>query len=270
VNDAIASTDRWLSGRSIALSISDPSDLGKRGLSLRHLNDAFNEIALQLLALGAQLVYGGDLRTGGYTELLFELVARYSKRGDNAGGHPAVINVLPYPVHITLPAQSVQELESRFAEIGKVVYLGRHGEHLSRETRLALLPDEVAARDWDNYLTSMRVLVTQMSNARIVLGGRHKGYLGRMPGIMEEAIISNYSGKPLYLIGGFGGVAYDLAAYSILDVDFEAPGSPEHFHFTINNGLTHDEQARLSTSPHIDEIAMLIIRGLRRLFVGGQ
>jgi hypothetical protein len=69
----------FLEGRRIAISISDTSDMGVRGLGKEHLEDAMAEIARHLLAWGAQLAYGGDLRPGGFTELLFELVNRYRR-----------------------------------------------------------------------------------------------------------------------------------------------------------------------------------------------
>lgn len=57
----------------IAISISESPDMPALGLSDGHLRDAMVEIARHLLALGARLVYGGDLRQYGFSELLFEL-----------------------------------------------------------------------------------------------------------------------------------------------------------------------------------------------------
>ena len=47
------------------------------GLSDGHLRDAMAEIALNLIASGTSLAYGGDLRQHGFTELLAELLRRY-------------------------------------------------------------------------------------------------------------------------------------------------------------------------------------------------
>ncbi len=46
---------------------------------------------------------------------------------------------------------------------------------------------------------------------RIALGGRLRGYAGFAPGIFEEAYRTMKEGKPLYLLGGFGGAAEVLA-----------------------------------------------------------
>ena len=66
----------------IAISISESSDMPALGLSDQHLRDAMAEIARHMLALGANLVYGGDLRQCGFSELLFELVARHRRDAD--------------------------------------------------------------------------------------------------------------------------------------------------------------------------------------------
>ncbi len=51
-----------LSQHVIAISTSDSPDMPVLGLSQQHLYDAMTEIARHLLALGARIVYGGDLR----------------------------------------------------------------------------------------------------------------------------------------------------------------------------------------------------------------
>ena len=70
---------------SVGISISDSPDLRALGLSDGHLRDAMAEIALQLLASGISLAYGGDLRQHGFTRLLAELVGRYQGHPRHAG-----------------------------------------------------------------------------------------------------------------------------------------------------------------------------------------
>jgi len=54
----------------ISISKTDSVELQALGLSDFHLQNAMLEIARQCLAQGAKLVYGGDLRPGGFTEKL--------------------------------------------------------------------------------------------------------------------------------------------------------------------------------------------------------
>src|SRR3974390_3045194 len=100
-----------LAGRAVAVSVSDSPDLAFLGFGEQHLRDATSEVARHLLIAGAHLLYGGDLRPGGFTEVLLELIARYrpevlheahdyNENGESAG--PAVTNYLPWPVHMSL------------------------------------------------------------------------------------------------------------------------------------------------------------------------
>ena len=88
-----------IAGRTVAISISESPDMAVLGLSDAHLRDAMDRLALHLLASGASLAYGGDLRANGFTDWLFELVSRYQ--------HPAsevrigVTNYLAWPIHIS-------------------------------------------------------------------------------------------------------------------------------------------------------------------------
>lgn len=62
-------------------------------------------------------------------------------------------------------------------------------------------------------LTAMRQIISGVTQARIVLGGRVESYEGIMLGIAEEALMSLEAGKPLFFLGGFGG--YDLSPTAV-------------------------------------------------------
>jgi hypothetical protein len=53
----------------------------------------------------------------------------------------------------------------------------------------------------------MREAMCQDTDARIMMGGRVSGHQGKYPGLLEEAYLTLCAGKPLYLVGGFGGCA---------------------------------------------------------------
>src|SRR5689334_6625063 len=63
--------------KQIGISISNNEELGQLGFSEIHLRDMTIEIARQLLISGAVIVYGGDLRKEGYTELFSDLSRQY-------------------------------------------------------------------------------------------------------------------------------------------------------------------------------------------------
>ena len=60
---------------------------------------------------------------------------------------------------------------------------------------------------WGCGLTEMRRTMLERTSARVITGGRIVGSQGAVPGILEEAWLSIDNGKPLYVVGGFGGMA---------------------------------------------------------------
>jgi len=258
---------KWLAGRTIALSVSPPENVMQNGMGPEHLNDALGEITRQLLALGARLMYGGDLRTGGITRMLFELTARYlppSVRKETYA--PSVVDVIPYLSHAELSLNDLTAWEAEFVSIGELRYMNRAGDgiwSLSQRPRDLV---QIPKSEWAAALTAMRNYVTRESEARIVVGGRTSGYLGRMPGISEEALVSIMAGQPLFVVGGFGGAAQPIARSIAANEAVRFPGMNDPVAVGVKTGLEAVEMQRLSASPHIDEIVVLITRGLRKLF----
>jgi hypothetical protein len=263
-----------LTQRAIAISISESADMGVLGLAEEHLRDAMAEVARHLLAVGARLIYGGDLRSKGFTELLFELVARHSR--DEAPG-AAVTNYFAWAVHISMDQQTIKSVIDQLKGIAEVVFLAGDGKVLSHEDRLKANPQVATQDQWANSLTAMRRVLTEVSDARIVLGGRVDGYKGYMPGVAEEALSALQAGQPLYILGGFGGCARDIAEE--LGIATKRGTSRSTWSarsaFTgynaegLRNGLDSTENALLVRTVHVDQAVSLILRGLMRLGTGG-
>jgi two-component sensor histidine kinase len=83
-----------LYGKRIAISVSVSEDLEQLGLSQQHLQDISIEIARYLIVNGAKLMYGGDLRHGGFTELFSELSYQYRFLHDR---EKKFVNYCPFP-----------------------------------------------------------------------------------------------------------------------------------------------------------------------------
>lgn len=256
-----------LENLTIALSVSDNDDLPALGLSAKHLEDAMAEFARHLLALGARLAYGGDLRPGGFTELLFELVERHRRIGDNG---VAAVNYLAWPVHIGKTADELEKWSEGLAGMGELRCLALNGTTLTMDQRKALPASSPSTLEWHLGLTAMRQAMLRETQARIVLGGRVEKYMGIMPGIAEEALLSLEAKRPLYLIGGFGGCARDIAetmglvgCWAGSRPDWPGRGGFKAFSaLDLNNGLTSEENALLARTPHIDQAVTLVLRGL--------
>lgn len=261
-----------LSQKAIAIAISESPDMAALGLGPEHLRDAMAEIARHLLAMGARLVYGGDLRVNGFTEILFELVARYRRDADVDDARPAVINYIAWPIVLSKPAAEMRRLVDKLAGLAEIHFLDRHGGDLA----LTSLNDATSQADedvdWGAALSAMREVLTHASDARIVLGGKTEGYKGRMPGIAEESLTALEAAQPLFLLGGFGGCARDIAvALKLLPQPQSIPTWTGWDAFgpfdcgSLRNGLTAEENATLVRTAHVDEAVTLILRGLLRL-----
>src|SRR3954469_5325104 len=119
-----------LSQKAVAIAVSESPDMAELGLAEEHLRDAMAEVARHLLAMGARLVYGGDLRAHGFTQLLFELVARHRRDADVGDDRTGVVSYLPWPVHMSKPAAELQALANDLAGIAELHCLDRQGRDI--------------------------------------------------------------------------------------------------------------------------------------------
>ena len=258
----------WLA--TVAISISESADLRRLGMTDRHLTRAMETTATYLLAFGYRLAYAGDLRRGGFAEQLFELVSRYD-RTPWSRGRRGVIDYLPWPDCAALTLAEYHDLSDRLGDSAEVKCLAQDGTVLE-DFGFPGTPVE-DQREIAASLTAMRRTMLQDTSARVVLGGRVEGCMETMPGIAEEALLTLQAGKPLYVVGGFGGCARDIA--ETLEIVEPRPDAPRgawagHEAFStyradsLNNGLAYEENCKLAETPHIRQAVGLILRGLDR------
>ena len=261
----------------VGVSVSESPDLRALGLSDGHLRDAMAEIALHLLASGRSLAYGGDLRQHGFTELLAELVERY---GDHPrhGGTIVITDYLAWPVHIRMTSNELTAFSAEHEPAARLVFLALDGARLALEQRLKLRAHKPHEEEWTKGLTAMRTTMRGDIQARVVLGGRVEGYKGTMPGIAEEASLSLEKGQPVFLLGGFGGCARDIAETLGLAERWagsrdEWDGRPCFRKYSpddLHNGLSREENVVLARTPHIQEAVTLVSRGLGKILRNGD
>lgn len=219
-----AGDSKVLDKRRIALSISESDDIGRYGLLSEQLDDAMIEVSRHLLIRGATLAYGGHLGSEGYTQALADLVAAHQ----SLSTLPQLERILNY-VGWPLPYEKLPVAKK--AKFSSLVTFRRtpRPEGVAR-----LAPDIFVAEPdyfsadtpvkryaWARGMSAMREQQSQETDARIVIGGKvgatvtalpnggkeMKWYLGRIPGVAEEAIATLQAGRPLYLCGAFGGAA---------------------------------------------------------------
>jgi hypothetical protein len=286
---------RLLTGRKIAISVSESEEIESLGLSDDHIADISIELARYLLVSDAVMLYAGDLRRGGFTEFFSEMSYQYRLLKDKG---LRFVNYFPFPASQSLTVEVKAEFLKKQVD-AKIVPIPNR--FMGIDQTKSYFPAEVA----DRYviaecLTDMRIKMASESDARIVLGGRQTGYIGYYPGVIEEAYYSLKSGKPLYILGGFGGAAKTIISiitgkipeYLTNDFQFQDENNRRfkayidennlsQFDYSILtqffqqfnvasiaglNGLSTDDNQILFESTNIYEIIFLVFKGLKNLY----
>lgn len=192
----------------IALSIGDvpAADLLAVGLSEQHFQDAMIEVSRHLLARGATLAYGGAPDKT-FTESLLDLVESHTSENNVVFKRLRNYVARPY-----LPADRIKYVAEHIQSVDLVP--------IPDAADIADLPIEgpgITAEESlyrkARHLTEMRRFMANRPRmmARVAMGGKLRGFSGRYPGIVEEALTFLSQGKPLFLLGGFGGCAAAVA-----------------------------------------------------------
>lgn len=269
-----------LADRAVALSVSDSEDLGALGLLPTHLQLALAEIARVVFVGGGRLLYGGDLRPGGYTELLLQELTRYGRT------QGALTLCLGWTVHRRTPLASLERTDQRLGLRGEVIALDATGRPMTdwRKQRSAEGIDDAPAELKASAFEAMRRFVRDREHARFAIGGRRRGG-DIVPGVLHEVLLSLEQRHPVYLAGGFGGTTIDIVAAldpscSALRAPTAGPIAPRALPAfddlarraaaqggwaLLNNGLDDDENRRLAATHRPSEIAALVACGLGRV-----
>jgi hypothetical protein len=220
----------------VALSVSNGPDLARFGHLERHMRQVLSELLVGLLRAGFRVGYGGDLRRDGYTRELFEAVsAAYDRNQLRPAGRPAIVH---YFALSSWQSAKNDELLQHLRTLGKVAetrfvdaagdydavfgtYEGLRKVSSDGETagvtesdliaKLARRREASQGAGPSASLTAMRQTMAKETILRVLASGKVAGYSGRMPGIVEEALLHAEAGRLLIPLGAFGGAARDVA-----------------------------------------------------------
>ncbi len=285
-----------LSAKKVGVSISEPSDLEllKLGQTAQHLRLLMQDVARYVLGSGAELIYGGDLRPGGFTEFLFQEGHALQSRLKSLKVH--LTNHIAWPIHLA----DTNDLRDWKAKHRKVATMVEHDipddvRDLVASTTQFLKPsDPKNSFVWSRSLTEMRKAMIGGCDFRISAGGRLMGYKGWMPGVLEEVVLAIKMAKPIFLIGGFGGVTRSICRLIEEKLVPEEltfawqlknnPGLEDMMTFAASRGIDYEERyqqalkivmntelqnglnqvdnAKLFETPFTDEVIHLILKGL--------
>lgn len=279
------------------------SDVTYETFSEHHINaDSLMRLAQDLgrhlLSRSSTLIYGGDMRPGGFTEFILDEASILKDRLVEMIPH--VENHLAWPLYI--PDKEITAWRAKYTQVMTTI---EHeipsdvDEGLDKDT---FLPPSSTLNSyiWSRCLTEMRKQSISSSTARICAGGKLSGYKGKMPGVLEEISLAIEAEKPIYLLGAFGGVVGDVCTlimygkvpepltenwqilhnegYADLQKLARSRGHDSNYaeisevlknlstsELASRCGLDENEYKRLMISPFIDECIYLILKGLKEI-----
>lgn len=220
-------SEQSLKGRAIALSMSESTDIVSCGMDSLHLEAAMLDVSRYLLIKGATLAYGGHLGSEGYTQMLFELVRTHNSL-EGIQPFDRIVNHRGWP----LPRLTIEELAG-LNRVCKTVELPRpqgidetlHADFVPNPKFFPADKSPEHRFAWARGMAEMRTFQADKARsgvmARVVVGGtfgptvkisedgtrKEQWYVSRIPGVLEEIVLSVQAGQPVFLIGAFGGVA---------------------------------------------------------------
>lgn len=284
-----------LEGVKIGLSISDiPSnELIVLGQEKSHLIKLSQMLAQKMIRNRALLIYGGDLRKDGFTEFLFEEASIIQDRIQNSD--ILIKNYTMWPIHL-LQNEDFKHWSAMYKGICGFEKMPPAPDVVNEvDSNTPMNPDTVQNRYvWSRCLTYMREVMISECDFRVCAGGKTTKYIGCMPGVLEEIYIAINQNKPLYLLGGFGGVTAKVCQYiqscripeelslnwqknnndhySDLLLEYSKQNNDINYSWlseltidALHNGLSKEDNLRLFATPFVDEAIHLITKGIKTL-----
>jgi hypothetical protein len=218
----LADEHEAIRGLTVAVGISGSDDVGAFGKTSKQLDWAADCVHLYLLMAGVRISYGGKLdleqeAETNFTLKLFEMADAYrdllKAQGVDDGAHKPVINHVSWPLHVLYGVEEASRIAPHADVVKGNVPAGIDAATLFPDIPSLFRRTAEARYAWQRGLTAMREQQTAETAARVIIGGKLEGFLGLVPGVVEEAWASVHAKRPLFLVGGFGG-----AARAVIDV----------------------------------------------------
>lgn len=291
-----------LKDQKIGISISDieQTELIKTGKRLDNLVLLSQDLARHILSREAVLIYGGDLRADGFTAFLLDEAEAIQSRLKSRKIY--IRNYVSWPIYLN-KNDNVLNWQAKYKRVAKIEQCNLPTELIPKklyplDTKI-FLPYNIVENQylWSKSLSKMRDTMIKECDAKVCAGGKLIGYRGCMPGVLEEILVAIKHKKPLFLLGGFGGVVHYVCnaiekgeipeqltkewqinsngGYKML-LDYINKEDQVYFpdyeklherlnYQNLNNGLSKEENNKLFKTEFIDEAIYLILEGLDRL-----
>ena len=266
----------------VAISMDAHVSPGPRPAFDEGFTATLEEVASHLLSSGFRIAHVDDLQANGPSERLFNLSRQFGRRtpvepppyahaDDNAGY--GVDGYCAWPAPIEQFAAKAKQFR-RFHDLHCLTLDGEPHSYAEFRNDIAHMPDSQA---WIEGIAVLRDTIRLRSLARLAIGGAPARPDLPMPTVAEDALASLQHGQPLYVLGGFGGCARDIATtLHLTDSPTTEPGpwaleplaafaEPQSLH----NGLDAAENRSLAETTDVEEAMRLVLRGLSRVAAQG-
>lgn len=253
-----------LDGEFISISVSNTNENRPDEIMLR---DMVVEISRYILNAGGKILYGGSGSHDGYVNLFSQISEKYGKiKVESEGkGVPEdeayIYNYYAWPYMNALSDDDIAYLKHCHLCAQQIYPDGINEE---QKKLIPSTQDEEGKKQIIDSLSHMRDVRSREASAFIIVGGKTKGSLTPVPGILEEYIKARETEKPIYIIGGFGGEAA-LISKSVISRETIIESIQDDTYESLNNGLNKEENIRLLLSTNVFEIIRLIIRGMKNV-----
>ena len=253
-----------LDGEFISISVSNTNENRPDEIMLR---DMVVEISRYILNAGGKIIYGGSGSRDGYVNLFSQISEKYGKIRIESEGKDLpedeayIYNYYAWPYMNVLSDDDMAYLKHCHLCAQQI-----YPDGISEEQK-RLIPstqDEEGKMQIISSLSHMRDVRCREARAFIIVGGKTKGSLTPIPGILEEYIKARATKKPIYLLGGFGGEAA-LISKSVISRETIIKSIRDDTYESLNNGLNKEENMRLLLSTNVFEIIRLIISGMKKV-----
>ena len=245
---------------SVGISVSPSAEAERLGYDERQINRMVIRIAQYFLDRDMQIIFGHDWREDGVMRAVADFAGVVATR-DSSTEMPTAR--MPTARMLNVVAARPGELSGAALEAARdsggvlaVIAAGDKPIEVPEYVRSGV--EELrrgASSPRAAQLTRVRHQLTKLLDpgCRVCLGGRTDEYQGDEPGVMEEARLALRYGKPLYLMGGFGG------ATRLFGEETRRGGDR---YWDAQNGLSREDKRRLFETTDVERALGLISRGI--------
>lgn len=234
------------------------------------------ELLRYLIYSSYTVMYGGDWRNGGYTEYIFDLISAYHDNQELL--QYKFKNYLAFPFNLNIDLHT----EAKIKNIAEIIEIDTSS---SVHNASDLLNDNAFIA---YSLSKMRRAMISDCDAIVAIAGRKNTGHSIVSGVIEEIIIAKKLKKPIFIIGGLGGVCYEIGqaiknhrAYAPLFADdvlsqyqrYDSAWKKDEYvhqlkeltYENLHNSLSEEENNILFNSSNPYDIIPLILKGLGNL-----